>query len=296
MFSKNGQPKRGLILLITLFVLILLAVSLFLLEKTVRSGSTEPTHDGKTVWHDGVAYFPRQDITLFLVMGIDRSGPVVDSGSYNNEGAADAVMLVIFDETDETYDVLAFNRDSMVDMPVLGFNGKPAGTVNAQLALSHTYGNGLHISCENTVNTVSELLHGVQIDHYLSMNMDVVSILNDAVGGVRVNVTDDFSSVDSSIPIGEVVLNGQQALNFVQLRKDVSDQLNISRMRRQKEYMNGFFAAFKASGKNSFTDAMETYGDIEPYVVTDCTDKALTSLIDKFADYRLGEIMKSPHP
>ena len=291
MLRKFNRPRRGLMLIIVLIVLCLLGTALFLLERTRYSGRTDSAYEGKTIWHNGVAYYPRQDIDLFLIMGIDRRGYVVDSGSYNNDGAADAVMLVIFNETSHTYNILALNRDSMVDIPVLDIRGKPVHTINAQLALSHTYGNGLHISCENTVKTVSDLLCGIQINHYLSMNMDVVSILNDAVGGVQVNVTDDFSSVDSTITKGEIVLKGEQALHFVQLRKDVEDELNISRMRRQREYMKGFLRAYRESGKHGITDALETYDIIEPYVVTNCTDMALSSLFDKFRDYQFGEII-----
>lgn len=289
MFGRSNRPKLNRFLIIVV-ILCVLVTALILLEHFQKIGRTDPDYAGKTVWHNGVAYFPRQDLDLFLIMGIDRKGPVVDSGSYNNDGAADTVMLVIFNQTTRKFDILSLNRDSMVDMPVLGFHGEPAGTVNAQLALSHTYGNGLHASCENTVATVSELLCGIQIDHYLSMNMDVVSILNDAIGGVRVNVTDDFSHVDSSIPMGEVTLNGQQALNFVQLRKDVEDELNISRMRRQREYMRGFFETYKANN-HGITDSLEVFDSIDPYIVTNCTDKALAALLDDFKDYQFGEII-----
>ena len=204
---------------------------------------------------------------------------------------ADAVMLVVMDETAEKVDILALNRDSMVDIPVLGLLGRPIGTVNAQLALSHTYGNGLETSSENTRNTVSNLLCGIDIEYYLTLNMDVISILNDAVGGVRVNVTDDFSKVDSSIHMGEMLLNGSQALNFIRMRQDVADGLNITRMNRQKEYMNGFVKAYQQSDKEGFFDALETYEDIEPFIVTNCSETVLLSLLDKFDEYQLGEVI-----
>ena len=55
-------------------------------------------------------------------------------------------------------------------------------------------------------------LPGLIIDYYVSMNMDAIGILNDAVGGVRVLVEDDFSEVDASIPMGITRLEGRQAL------------------------------------------------------------------------------------
>ena len=48
--------------------------------------------------------------------------------------------------------------------------------------------------------------HDLAIDHYLAMNMDAVVEFNDAIGGVTVTVTDDFSKVDPTIPVGAVRL------------------------------------------------------------------------------------------
>ena len=218
-------------------------------------------------------------------MGIDREGAVVDSGSYKNSGAADVVLVLIFDETAKEYRVLALNRDTMVRMPVLGLGGRPAGSTNAQLALSHTYGNGLRQSCENTRETISDLLYGVTIHQYIAMNMDVISVLTDAVGGVKVNVEDDFSLFDNTIPKGEIVLNGEQAYTFIRTRKDLGDQLNISRMKRHEAFVDGYIEAFRANIGKNVTYAMDIYEDIEPYVVTDCSNQVMSDLINRFSDY-----------
>ena len=102
----------------------------------------EETGSTKTIIRDGVAYYPRQNITTVMLLGIDETGPVKSSGSYRNKGEADVVMLLILDQEDETYTVLALNRDTMLEMPALGLGGKDAGTFYGQLALAHTYGSG----------------------------------------------------------------------------------------------------------------------------------------------------------
>ena len=277
--------------------LILVAVVLYsglrILESTVllhQPEETEPT-TSKTVSMGDIKYFPRQDITVFMVLGIDETGPVRDSQSYNNSGESDVVLLVIFDEPAKTYTVLALNRDSMVKMPILGLGGKKAGTKVAQLALAHTYGSGLADSCENTRQVVSDLLGGVYINYYLSMNMDAVAILNDAVGGVTVNVIDDFSDVDPTIEKGIVTLQGSQALTYVQTRKGVGTQMNISRMERQKQYMNGFVAALHASSDQSSSFALDLYEKITPYIVTDCSANVLSQMADRLSQYELADVI-----
>jgi LCP family protein required for cell wall assembly len=245
----------------------------------------------KTVVRDGVEYFPRQDITVMLVMGIDQSGPAVDSGSYRNPGAVDVAMLLIFDEKMGDCSILYLNRDTMVQMPVLGLGGKEAGSVRAQLALAHTYGNGLEESCENTRRTVSDFLNGISIDYYVSMRMDAIAMLNDAVGGVTVLVEDDFSQVDSSIPKGLVTLRGEQALNFVRSRKDLGDQLNVSRIERQKTYIQGFTDAFRAAMDSDAEFVVRTYDAVSPYLVTDCSVNTISGLLSRFEGFEIREIV-----
>lgn len=279
--------------LVLLLVVVMVFSGIRILEATVfqEYATGEVLPHTKTITRDGVDYFPRQDITVVLAMGIDERGPVKASNSYRNHGEADAVLLLILDQADETYSILCLNRDSMVRMPALGIGGKQAGTFYGQLALSHTYGSGLEDSCENTRNTVSDLLYGIQIDHYVAMNMDAIAILNDSVGGVTVTVEDDFSQVDASIPMGRVTLNGQQALHFVQSRMDVGTQLNISRMERQKEYMNGFMDALTAKLNQSETYVLTTYDTVSPYMVTDCSVNVISGLLERCSGYTLKEII-----
>ena len=276
--------------LILILVRVMLYSGLRILESTVLhsgSGETEQ-YQSRTIVRDGVQYYPRQDITVVMVLGIDESGPMESSGSYMNKGAADVVLLAVFDEADQTCDVLQLNRDTMLQMPVLGLGGRKAGTFFGQLALSHTYGTGLADSCENTMESVSEYLGGITIDHYVAMNMDAIAIMNDAVGGVTVEVTDDFSQVDPTIGKGLVTLNGQQATHFVRSRQGVGDQLNVSRMARHREYAMGFLEAFRAAWKSSAGFLAETYETMLPYMVTDCTVNTISGFLDRYGEYTVN--------
>lgn len=292
MSRKENARRIAYICIILILVLVILFSGLRILESTVffKGQGQEEVPVSKTITRNGVDYFPRQDITTVLVMGIDETGPVTDSGSYNNTGEADMVSLVIFDEANEVCNVLTLNRDTMVQMPVLGIGGRKAGTKYGQLALSHTYGSGLEDSCENTRETVSELLYGFSIDYYVAMNLDAIAIVNDAVGGVTVNVTDDFSDVDPTIQMGEMTLMGQQAIHYVQVRKELGDQKNVSRMQRQEAYMEGFLKAFRDAGREE-EFLINTYDAVAPYIVTDCSSTVLSSILRRYEDFALNEIV-----
>lgn len=278
---------------VLLLVVVLLYSGLRILEATVlHSGSgREPGIVSKTVTRDGIDYYPRRDITVMMLLGIDQQGPVADSGTFTNPGSSDVVALLIFDEKNETWSVLQLNRDTMLDIPLLGLGGKEAGTIRGQLALAHTYGSGLEDSCVNTRKAVSDFLGGISIDYYISMNVDAVAILNDAVGGVTVTVTEDFSKTDPTITRGEFTLRGEQALSFVRDRQNVGDQKNVSRMERQREYMEGFREALHGKLEEETGFVVETYSAVAPYLVSDCPINTLTSMIERYEDYQFTGVI-----
>lgn len=292
--KHRSEIKRfAIIIAILILLLAVLYSGLRILESTVllKGNGEEPGYESKTIYRDGVAYYPRQDITVIMLTGVDTQGPMVSSGSYNNLAEADMVSLLIFDETAKAMDILTLNRDSMVEFTLLGIGGKPAGTRIGQLALAHTYGSGMEDSSCNLRSAVSDLLYGLYIDQYVTINMDAIAKLNDAVGGVTVDVTEDFSKVDPSIPMGKVTLKGQQSTSYVRLRYDVDDQLNLSRMERHRKYMTGFMAALREKSKSDPYFLLSAYEEVDEYMVTDCSTSVMTGLLDRFGDYELRDVL-----
>lgn len=284
--------RKKIILAVSAFVLLLVVIisGLHILESTVfnNEANLEPEQEiisTKTVEKDGVKYFPRQDITTVLFIGVDITEKIESSGFYVNDGSADVVAVVIFDEKNEKIDIIALNRDSIVEIPRIGLTGQKTGTFMGQLALSHTYGSGLEDSCLNTLETVSNLFGGVEIDHYVALNMGGIPALNDAVGGVTVNVTEDLSGAGLDIPEGEYTLKGEEAKIFVRARMSVGDGMNSSRMERQKEYAFGFMEAFELKTEQNDFFALEVYEDVSEYILTDCSLDTISALLEKFENY-----------
>ena len=292
---KQKKSFKDIFLLIILLVLVLVILysGLQILESTVLHPSQESTtqQTSKTITRDGKEYFPRQDVTVMMVLGIDQYGPVTSSNYYRNNGSADSVMLLIFDESNKDCTVLYLNRDTMLTMDVLGVRGEYAGTTYGQLALAHTYGTGLEDSCLNVKNTLMKYLHGMTIDYYVAMNMDAIPILNDAVGGVTVNVKDDFSAVNPTITMGELTLQGDQVIDYVRTRKDVGDQKNVTRMERQKEYVDGFLQKLIEKEQSDVEFALRLYEQVAPYVVTDCSSTTLSGMLDRYTEFELKEVL-----
>ena len=290
---RKNQIRKLIPVLILLLACVFLYSAVRFVEFAIMSRRLEEVKaaPSKTLVRDGVEYFPRQDIDVFLLMGIDREGSVPPQETRWYSDRADTVVLLVFDQKDETARVLSLNRDTMLDMPELDTNGRRTGTYHGQLGFAYYFGDGLQISCENTKKTVSDFLYGINIDHYVAMTLDGISVLNDAVGGVTVTVTDDFSAIYADLPMGEVTLNGEQAVAYVRGRRGVGDHLNVSRMARQETYIKSFVDAFRVKQETNSQFALQAYDAVSDYIVTDCSGTVLSSALERYADYKLVEMV-----
>lgn len=240
---------------------------------------TETAPEEGIVEYSGVKYRLREDLQTVLVMGLDKYERPENSIGYTNKLQSDLMLLLVVDEAAGVCDILQLNRDTMTEIRRLGIGGAGAGTFTGQLALAHTYGSGGSDSCLNAVKAVSTLLGGVKIDHYVSITMDAVAKINDAVGGVTLTMMDDFSDVDPAMQAGqEITLQGDQALTYVRARSGLDDSSNLHRMERQQQYMSAFYAKFLECSEKNENFLEKVLLEVNRDFVSDCTVSQLSAL------------------
>lgn len=293
--EKKRNDKRKLMrgLAVALLAVFLLTGAFLLLELWEKRQSIFPEQKTEnTVYeYNGVEYVKNEDVESFLILGLDKFEDAINNDSYNNDQRADFLMLLVFDNSEKKFTAVHLNRDTMVNMNVLGVAGQKIGTVNKQLALAHTYGNGRDVSCRNTADAVSELLNGVKVNHYLSITMDAVPILNDLLGGVEVTVLDDFSGIDDTLIKGETVtLHGDHALTYVRERYGLEDSSNSTRMVRQRQYMTAVYDKAMLEIENDDNFVIEASSKLADYIVSDRSVNQLQEIAKKLSQYKFTEI------
>lgn len=297
-----SEKKFGFKLAIALFLVILCFSLLFIgfniaeryIIKNIDTKNFSDLPDdifGRVKYNDET-YKPKTRIENILLIGLDDMGTAESSDAYTNSQQADFLALLVMDKKAREYTLIHINRDTMADIPVLGVNGDKVGTLNTQIALSHTYGKGLDDSCRNTREAVSDLLCGVRIDSYISLTMGAVGTLNDLIGGVEVEVLDDFSEVDSSLVKGQTVkLQSEQALEYVRFRKDVGDQTNLARMERQKQYISAFLKTFESEYEKDSKLVLKSVDAASEYMVTDMTVQEMANASECLSEYSFTGII-----
>ena len=197
-------------------------------------------------------WYVERNLETVLVMGVDDAEGLIENNSYNNNHQTDFLMLFLHDVDTGRSAAIHINRDTMTDITTLGVTGQKTGTRRAQLALAYNYGSGDHVSSNNVVEAVERLLYGMQVDHYITLAMDAVPIINDWAGGVTVEVLDDFTGIDAAMVKGQLIrLQGQQALTYVRMRKGLDDSSNLHRMERQRQYATQWVTSAQRKLTNS---------------------------------------------
>ena len=225
-----------------------------------------------TISHGGKYYKYNNSLRTYLLMGIDRDGPAVEAEDSISGGQSDAMFLIVADSENESVSVISINRNTMTKIETLDKSGTKKGQITAQLCVQHGYGDGRHYSCERTVDAVSNLFYGLPISGYLSINMDAMPILNDAVGGVEVAVLQDVEDPARGVSLkkGETkTLSGIEAYSYLRKRDINEFDSATDRLHRQEQYISEYMKKLKTAVAGSASKAAEIYDSVSEYLVTD---------------------------
>ena len=233
----------------------------------------------------------RKDIDTVLLIGIDKYlKEELSQGVQGEFEQSDFLMLLVIDKKAERCTAVHINRDTMTDYPVISNAGRRLTSVYGQITLAHTYGGNAVLRCRNTMEAVSNLFGGVEIDHYIELGMDGLVALNEIAGGVTVQVLDDFSKVDESLRQGETVtLHGEQALTYVRARKDLEDSSNLHRMERQRQYLEALQEQLARRASENADFASSALLEVNEYMESDCTVNELSTLVDWLGRFGVSE-------
>ena len=293
--DQQRDTRRTVLKIATVFFAMLLVLSMVLFTTTLweqrrASGTPAPDEMDAVRFYKGDRYVLNTQIETLLVLGLDTFDTDAPT-SFNNNKQADFLLLLVMDKVNGTCKAIHINRDTMVETNVLGVAGEIIDTTAPQqIALAHTYGNGREVSCRNVANAVTTLL-GVPVDHYVSVTMDAVAVFNDLVGGVTVEVLEDFSQIDPTLVQGQTVtLTGAQALTYVRSRQGLADPTNAQRMKRQKQYLKALHEQSRRCMQAEEGFVSRAALAMADYIVSDCSGNKLETMLSRYTENPVATI------
>lgn len=261
-------------------------------EADDSEGSDETLQKEKEgrVYYKGKTYDFNKDILTFLVMGIDQKNETVQEVSDAEDGgSADAIFLLVLNPHTKKMQILAIDRNTMTDVDIYDDYGAYKSTVQTQICVQHAYGGGTERSAEYMGKAVSNLMYGLPINGYCAINMSAIPKINDAVGGVEVQVLEDVTPMDKRLVKGEtVLLEGRTAFWYVKYRDTNVFASSTGRLERQKQYISAYVKKAKAQCKEDASLPVTLYQTLKAYMTTDLTLEKVTYLAGMAAGFDFG--------
>lgn len=229
-------------------------------------GSVDKTYETVERQETGVSRkeevnLKNKDSFSILLLGVDTG----DLGR-TDTGRSDAIMVATVSPEDNKTQVISIPRDTY--MEIVGY-----GTFDK---VNHAYAFG---GPAMSMDSLEKYLD-IPIDHYAAINLRGIQDLVDAVGGVTVNNDLAFTSDGKSFDIGQIELNGEEALAFVRMRYD-DPRGDYGRQERQRLVIQGIMQ--KLISINSMTKYQSILDAISDNMKTDMDFSTMQTIA---LDYR----------
>ena len=252
-------------------------------KKAAEAASAKATaeaDDSNTVTWQGKTYKYNQNLSNYLLLGVDKRTPAETRVGKADAGQADALFLLSLNRKTKEMTLISIPRDTMTDVESFDLEGKSLGKSKDHISLSYGYGDGGAESCKLTQEAVSNLFYGLPIQGYLAMNLDGIPELAKSVGGLTVTVPNN--SLEYKYPEfaegAEVTLTEENIETFVRSRDVDESQSAIYRMERQKAFLDAFSKKAKECYEQNAKFAANLFMAIKPYTVTNISEDRLMKL------------------
>ena len=280
---KSLKRSRQVLLAVLLLLVVFLAYGCWYFYRVLRP---EDLFDKPPLPHDDGAANPvpaqtggekaegdfSTNIVSVVLLGFDGNR---ERDSVYSIYRTDTIKIFAVDFDKKTVRIIDIPRDSYTRIA----DTQTYDKINHAYYYGHQYvGEGdRHLQgIEYTLRSISNLLGGIPLQYYVTVNMDAVVGLVDSIGGVRFNVPYDVYDEDGVLQLkkGETVLNGEQYLHYLRNREKGGDE---GRMKRQTELLLATLDHLRAEGlvKNLPT-LYNTYKDL---IDTNLTNQQVISLL-----------------
>lgn len=252
-------------------------------KKAAEAASAKATaeaDDSNTVTWQGKTYKYNQNLSNYLLLGVDKRTPAETRVGKADAGQADALFLLSLNRKTKEMTLISIPRDTMTDVESFDLEGKSPWKIQRPhqplLWIWRRRCRELQTHTGSSVN----LFYGLPIQGYLAMNLDGIPELSKSVGGLTVTVPNN--SLEYKYPEfaegAEVTLTEENTEVFLRSRDVDESQSAIYRMERQKAFLDAFSKKAKECYEQNAKFAADLFVAIKPYTVTNISEDRLMKL------------------
>ena len=210
-----------------------------------------------------------------LIMGVDLGfAGYWGSGGKKDlmECHTDGFMVISFNLTKNRVDFVSIPRDTLTYVP--GVQG--IYKLNAAFNCAETPEEGI----QHCLDAASRMLGGIEIKHYMLVDMGAMIELGKALGGVDFNLDMNYTGMNGvKYRKGQQHLDGNGIMEYVRARRNATvDANDLGRTRRQRDMM---ISVFKKVQKNTdlIPGLFDVVHDEKLNIFTNITEEDVNSLL-----------------
>ncbi|MEH7381385.1 LytR family transcriptional regulator [Bacillus sp. JJ1533] len=264
--KKMSKTKKWMIGILSFLGLIILSIGGYAfylynsVENTVAS-MHKPIEREKSEKRQDEVIFKEQDPISVLLMGVDaRAG---------DRGRSDSLIVLTVNPTDKSMKMVSIPRDTRTEIIGRGYQDK----------INHAYAFG---GPEMAIDTVENFLD-IPIDYFVQVNMESFKDIVDAVGGITVNNSFEFSYGGFTFNEGQISLDGGEALAYSRMRKE-DPRGDFGRQDRQRQIIMGVIN--KGASFSSLTNFDDILKAIGANIQTNLTFNEMVDIQKNYKDAR----------
>lgn len=268
---RNRGRSKGCLFGCLIFILIAAvigAVIAFFIYRDVQSttGDMYSEIEEEQVTHQSRENNPvdvdsGQDPFSVLLMGVDTG----EEGR-TDQGRSDTMMVMTVNPNTNQTTIASIPRDTYVEIPGAGMD-----------KINHAYAFG---GTSLAVNTVQNLFN-MPIDFYVSVNMEGLQQMVDALGGITIAPAMSFSQGGYSFTEGQpTLMNGDMVLSYVRMRYE-DPEGDYGRQARQRQVVQGIIDGIAS------VDSIFNYRNVLSVMSDNMqTNMEFGQMVDVFTNYR----------
>ncbi len=257
-------------------------------QDSTSAGTETDAGFGNSIWYEGEEYQLNPNITTVLFLGTDQNEE--ENTVFVGGGArADAIMLLLIDDSDQSITMLQISRDTIVSVDYYDSQDVYSFSVDTHITLQYAAASSMLRANWLMTNKVSELLYNIPISQTVALSMDGISLLVDAIGGIEITIPADYTDVNPLFVEGETItLDGALAYDYVHYRDTEDFGSNNGRMDRQVQLIRAL--ASKLSGNISAETIEMLQSVASPYMESNLS----AEVIEKLSTYTLNDTIYRP--
>ncbi len=190
----------------------------------------------------------------------------------------DTIGIFSIDLKTKKVNLLSIPRDTYVQIP--GREGYDK--INA----AYPYGGMGKTGYELSLKTISNFL-GIDVNYYVSIDMQNIPHMVDAVGGIPINVEEDMHTHGANLNKGYQILDGKKAEEYVRWRYDPMGDIN--RVKRQQQFLLAFLKQLKTN-KNDISTYLKLYNAFKGDIYTNLNFNQILALMSVMKDVNADDI------